>query len=107
MNDQSKIAVSPSHRPPFHEPGEMVIRNVNWAGTRALYRKEIRRFMKVQLQTIWAPAVTTLLFLVLFTLALGGANLHVLGVPFADFLAPGPSLLAMMTNRSVDRCCGT
>src|SRR3546814_20740761 len=40
MNDQSKIAVPPSHRTPFHEPGEIDIRNVNWAGPRALYRKE-------------------------------------------------------------------
>ena len=98
MNDQSKIAASPSHQAPFHEPGELVIRNVNWAGTRALYRKEVRRFMKVQLQTIWAPAVTTLMFLVIFTLALGGAHRHVLGVPFADFIAPGLMIMGMMNN---------
>nr|WP_087576160.1 ABC transporter permease [Sphingomonas sp. CDS-1] len=98
MNDQSKIAASLSHQPPFHEPGELVIRNVNWAGTRALYRKEVRRFMKVQLQTIWAPAVTTLMFLVIFTLALGGANRQVLGVPFPDFIAPGLMIMGMMNN---------
>ncbi|BAV63546.1 ABC transporter permease [Sphingobium cloacae] len=98
MNDQSKIAPAASASPPFHEPGEMVIRNVNWAGTRALYAKEVRRFMKVQLQTIWAPAVTTLLFLVIFTIALGGANRQVLGVPFADFIAPGLIIMGMMNN---------
>lgn len=76
----------------------MVIRNVNWAGTRALYRKEVRRFMKVQLQTIWAPAVTTLMFLVIFTIALGGAGRQVLGVPFADFIAPGLMIMGMMNN---------
>ena len=48
-----------------------VIRNVNWGGLETLYVKEVRRFFKVQLQTIWAPAVTTLLFLVIFTVALG------------------------------------
>lgn len=72
-----------------HEPGEVVIRNVNWPGTRALYLKEVRRFMKVQLQTVWAPAITTLLFLVIFTVALGRQGRMVLGVPFADFIAPG------------------
>ena len=36
--------------------------------------KEVRRFFKVQMQTIWAPAVTTLLFLVIFTVALGRAG---------------------------------
>jgi len=98
MNDQSKIAASVPAAAPFHEPGVMVIRNVNWAGTRALYAKEVRRFMKVQLQTIWAPAVTTLMFLVIFTLALGGAGRQVLGVPFADFIAPGLIIMGMMNN---------
>lgn len=98
MNDQPKIAAAHPLPTPFHEPGALVIRNVNWAGTRALYRKEVRRFMKVQLQTIWAPAVTTLMFLVIFTIALGGANRQVLGVPFADFIAPGLMMMGMMNN---------
>jgi ABC-2 type transport system permease protein len=72
-----------------HEPGVPVIRNINWAGMYALYMKEVRRFMKVQLQTVWAPALTTLLFLVIFTVALGRGGLEVMGVPFADFVAPG------------------
>ena len=101
MNDQPQFSTSPPSRSPFHEPGEMVIRNINWAGMRALYRKEVRRFMKVQLQTIWAPAVTTLMFLVIFTIALGGGNgsgRQVLGVPFADFIAPGLMIMGMMNN---------
>ncbi|MEO8723667.1 MAG: ABC transporter permease [Sphingobium sp.] len=76
----------------------MRIRNVNWSGTRALYAKEVRRFMKVQLQTVWAPAVTTLLFLVIFTIALGGQRRTVLGVPFADFIAPGLIMMGMLQN---------
>ena len=101
MNDQPQFSTNASSRPPFHEPGEMVIRNVNWAGMRALYRKEVQRFMKVQLQTIWAPAVTTLMFLVIFTIALGGGNgsgRQVMGVPFADFIAPGLMIMGMMNN---------
>lgn len=80
------------------EPGVPLIRNVNWAGTRALYIKEVRRFFKVQLQTVWAPALTTLLFLVIFTVALGSQRANVLGVPFADFLAPGLIIMGMMQN---------
>jgi ABC-2 type transport system permease protein len=52
-------------------PGEQVIPMINWGGLRALYIKEVRRFFKVHLQTIWAPAITTLLYLVIFTVALG------------------------------------
>ncbi|MEL7319183.1 MAG: ABC transporter permease [Pseudomonadota bacterium] len=64
----------------------------------ALYMKEVRRFLKVQTQTIWAPAVTTLLFLVIFTVALGRGGREVLGVPFASFVAPGLIVMGMMQN---------
>jgi ABC-2 type transport system permease protein len=80
------------------DPGVPVIRSVNWGGLRTLYVKEVRRFFKVQLQTIWAPAVTTLLFLIIFTVALGSAGRLVMGVPFADFLAPGLIAMAMLQN---------
>ena len=55
----------------MNAPGVPVIRSVNWGGLRTLYIKEVRRFFKVQLQTVWAPAITTLLFLVVFTIATG------------------------------------
>jgi ABC-2 type transport system permease protein len=50
----------------------------------------------VQTQTVWATAVTTLLYLVIFTVALGRCGLTVMGVPFADFLAPGLIIMAMI-----------
>jgi ABC-2 type transport system permease protein len=84
------------------DPGVPVIRNVNWGGLRTLYVKEVRRFFKVQLQTVWAPAVTTLLFLVIFTVALGrsGRIVHLGGQAyhFADFLAPGLIVMGMLQN---------
>jgi ABC-2 type transport system permease protein len=84
------------------EPGVPAIRNVNWGGLRTLYIKEVRRFFKVQLQTIWAPAVTTLLFLVIFTVALGGGGrtVELQGQPihFADFIAPGLIVMGMLQN---------
>jgi ABC-2 type transport system permease protein len=80
------------------DPGVPVIRNVNWGGLATLYVKEVRRFFKVQLQTIWAPAITTMLFLVIFTVALGREGRTVLGVPFADFLAPGLIVMGMLQN---------
>jgi ABC-2 type transport system permease protein len=79
-------------------PGVPVIRSVNWIGLKTLYLKEVRRFFKVQLQTIWAPSVTTLLFLVIFTVALGRSGREVMGVPFADFLAPGLIIMGMIQN---------
>ena len=78
------------------DPGVPVIRNVNWGGLKTLYVKEVRRFFKVQLQTVWAPAITTLLFLAIFTVALGGVRQQVMGVSFADFLAPGLIVMGMI-----------
>jgi ABC-2 type transport system permease protein len=106
MNDQPQISRPDSGTvsgelaatPPFAEPGVPHIRTLNVPGMQALYVKEVRRFFKVQLQTIWAPAITTLLFLVIFTVALGGAGRTVIGVPFADFVAPGLIMMAMLQN---------
>ena len=83
---------------PFAEPGTVRISAINWGGLKALYMKEVRRFFKVQLQTIWAPAITTMLYLVIFTVALGRSGRMVLDVPFGDFLAPGLIVIAMMQN---------
>jgi len=82
----------------FTPRGVPVITGVNRVGLLALYMKEVRRFLKVQTQTIWAPAFTTLLFLVIFTVALGRQGREVLGVPFASFVAPGLIVMAMMQN---------
>ncbi len=60
--------------------------------------KEVRRFFKVQTQTIWAPAITTLLFLVIFSVALGRGGREILGVNFATFVAPGLIVMGMMQN---------
>jgi ABC-2 type transport system permease protein len=78
--------------------GERTIRTVNWIGLQTLYMKEVRRFFKVQMQTVWAPAITTLLYLIIFTVALGSVKPKVLGVPFADFIAPGLIIMGMMQN---------
>lgn len=91
MNDQPSNWVRTA-------PGVPVIRSVNWGGLATLYVKEVRRFFKVQLQTIWAPAVTTMLFLVIFTVALGREGRTIMGVPFADFLAPGLIVMGMIQN---------
>jgi len=96
--EKDQATGSPVNAMRFAEPGVPIIRGVNWAGFLALYWKEVRRFVKVQLQTIWAPSITTLLFLIIFTVAMGRGDRTVLGVPFADFIAPGLICMGMLQN---------
>ena len=115
MADQAQAAtpVNPGKQPEFVDPnasagrrfppkGQPLITGFNRIGLWSLYMKEVRRFLKVQTQTVWAPAITTLLFLVIFTVALGGpagrGGREVLGVSFATFVAPGLIMMGMMQN---------
>ncbi|WP_309601768.1 ABC transporter permease [Sphingomonas sp.] len=91
MNDQTQPRV-------LSEPGKPILEGVNWGGLKTLYIKEVRRFFKVHMQTVWAPAITTLLYLVIFTVALGRSGKTVMGVPFADFIAPGLIMMGMLQN---------
>lgn len=75
-----------------------VIGYINWLGLWTLYLKEVRRFTNVYTQTLLAPVVTTLLFLTIFWLALGGAVREVNGIPFLSFLAPGLVMMAIAQN---------
>ncbi len=82
----------------FPPRGEPIITGINRIGLWSLYIKEVRRFLKVQTQTIWGPAVSTILFLIIFDVALGRGDRTILGVPFSNFLAPGLIMMAMMQN---------
>ena len=74
------------------------IHTSNWIGLWTLYMREVRRFLKVYTQTLAAPVITTLLFLAIFALALGGVTRSVGGVPFMEFLAPGLIMMAIAQN---------
>jgi len=80
------------------ELGKRAIGAVNWVGLWTLYTRESRRFMKVWAQTLAAPAVTTILFMIIFSLALGGNGRMVAGMPYAQFLAPGLIVMAILQN---------
>jgi ABC-2 type transport system permease protein len=71
---------------------------VNWQGLWTLYVREVHRFLKVSMQTVFAPVVTTLIFLMIFLLAMNGQNRAIGGVPFLEFLAPGLVMMSMTQN---------
>lgn len=70
--------------------------SINWYGLWTLYKKEVQRFFKIFLQTIAAPIATTILFMAIFTLALGNLRPDINGVPFVEFLAPGLIMMSIL-----------
>jgi len=71
---------------------------VNWQGLWTLYVREVHRFLKVGMQTILAPVVSTLIFLAIFLLAMNGQSRMIGDVPFLEFLAPGLVMMAITQN---------
>ena len=80
------------------QPAPRRIGEPNWLGLWTLYLREVRRFVKVFSQTILAPVVTSLLFLSVFALALGGSARMLDQVAYPVFLVPGLVMMAIMQN---------
>ncbi len=72
--------------------------DINLIGLQTLYLKEVRRFLKVFTQTVLAPVISAMVFLAVFSLALGRADLTVEGLPFLTFVAPGLIMMAIVQN---------
>jgi ABC-2 type transport system permease protein len=62
---------------------------VNWRGLWSLYRRDVVRFYRYGLESLGGPAVSSLLFLAVFELALGDPGRAVQGVTLSQFIAPG------------------
>ncbi|HEY8003271.1 MAG TPA: ABC transporter permease [Phenylobacterium sp.] len=70
---------------------------VNWGGLKTLYVREVRRFFKVGMQTLAAPVVTALLYMLVFVVAVGGGR-SVHGVAYGTFVAPGLIMMQILSN---------
>ena len=63
-----------------------------------LCHKELLRFFKVSVQTVAAPVLTTLLYLVIFGQALEGRVAVYEGVRYTAFLVPGLVMMSVLQN---------
>jgi ABC-2 type transport system permease protein len=70
----------------------------NWVGLSTLYQREVRRFWKVGTQTLAAPVVTALLYMLVFVVAVKGAAPPMAGIDFATFVAPGLIMMQILNN---------
>ena len=67
-------------------------------GFRTLVRKELVRFAKVSVQTVLAPILTSLLYLLIFSHALQDRVQVFEGVGYTQFLVPGLVMMAVLQN---------
>jgi len=63
-----------------------------------LLYKETLRFWKVSMQTVFAPVVTTVLYLMIFSHVLSGRVEAFPGISYSAFLVPGLAMMAALQN---------
>ena len=71
---------------------------VNWLGLQTLIWREVRRFLKVGAQTVFAPLIQTLLFMMVFGLVLRGGFWPGTERAYADGLAAGLVMMSILSN---------
>ena len=82
------------------EPATLASRHygaINWLGLQTLIQREVQRFLKVGAQTVFAPLIQTLLFMMVFSLVRGGdwPGSH---RAYVDGLAAGLVMMSILSN---------
>ncbi len=72
--------------------------NEQWIALLTILRKEIKRFTRIWIQTLLPPAITMVLYFVIFGQLIGGRIGAMGGVSYIDFVAPGLIMMAVITN---------
>jgi len=70
----------------------------NLLGAWTLFSREVRRFLKVKMQTIVTPALTAILYLLIFRYAMGDRHVPGMDIDYFTFLVPGLAMMAMLQN---------
>ena len=71
---------------------------VNMIGLATIAHKEIRRILRIWVQTIIPPAITMTLYFVIFGSLIGRRVGNMDGIPFTTFMAPGLIMMSVITN---------
>lgn len=69
-----------------------------WVAFSTLVYKEIRRFMRIWAQTLLPPAITMVLYFVIFGNLVGSRIGLMGGVSYMQFIVPGLIMMAVITN---------
>ena len=98
----SSSAKAASAAPPLSSAHELrrpvYIGSVNWVGLGMLYQREVQRFLKIATQTLAAPVITSILFLMVFSVAIGERASFAGDIDFVTFLVPGLVMMNVLQN---------
>ena len=69
-----------------------------WIAFNTILGKEVRRFMRIWIQTILPPAITTALYFIIFGGLIGPRVGEMDGFSFMDYIMPGLIMMAVINN---------
>ena len=97
MEGMKDMAAAETTQDAIRPPQPRDYSGINWVGLQTLYVREVRRFFKVGLQTLAAPVITALLYMLVFVVAVGGGR-GVNGIAYGSFVAPGLIMMQILSN---------
>ena len=69
---------------------------------RTLLSREVLRFTRIWVQTLIPSLLTSLLYLLVFGLALGGRIKQIEGIPYLEYILPGVALMNLVTGSQMN-----
>ncbi len=69
-----------------------------WVAFYTIVRKEIRRFLRIWMQTLLPPAITMSLYFVIFGALIGSRIGQMGGFSYMEFVVPGLIMMSVITN---------
>lgn len=78
------------------------VSTINWIGLGYFYQKEVRKFTNIWIQTLLAPAISSLLFFSIFMLAVQRRAAYVGELQFEAFLVPGLIMMSVLQNSFIN-----
>jgi ABC-2 type transport system permease protein len=76
----------------------MTFKMTYWVALRTIVMKEMLRFMRISAQTLLPPAITTVLYFIIFGELIGARIGDMAGFRYVDFIVPGLILMAVISN---------
>lgn len=73
----------------------MIINTITFC---SLVKREVLRFSKVAIQTVFAPLISTGLYLIIFSYSFQNREVAEYGVPYINFIVPGLIMMSLIQN---------